>query len=250
MSKIPFKKKLLIRFLNDQQHEHLIQKQDIENAVIEQAQSATQIGNLATNIQPHQRKSTVNNNSPASHIKHVQHTNQQSQNLTGEYGKRQDKNPTLSSLMIGPTIVQASKTASPSTEMTITPANLYPALQTNHLNIQLLNPFAPSALGITLQNLAIPDFSFSKTLSQNQIILKNEITTQEKLLNYCQKSTAPHSTKTLQILEKELLLRQLQDTLPSFYIDKKNIQNRIYESDQSYTFSNSTIATKVTNPNA
>ena len=53
MSKTPFKKKLLIRFLNDQQHEHLIQKQDIENAVIEQAQSATQIGNLATNIQTH-----------------------------------------------------------------------------------------------------------------------------------------------------------------------------------------------------
>ena len=224
MSTIPFKKKLLIRFLNDQQHEHLIQKQDIENAVIEQAQSATQIGNLATNIQPHQRKSTVNNNSPASHIKHVQHTNQQSQNLTGEYGKRQDKNPTLSSLMIGPTIVQASKTASPSTEMTTAPANLYPALQTNHRDKQLLNPFAPAALGITLQNLAIPDFSFSKTLSQNEIILKNEITTQEKLLNYYQKSTTPHSTKILQLLDKILLLKQLQDTLPSFYIDEKTLK--------------------------
>jgi len=41
MSKIPFKKKSPLRFLNDQQHENLIQKQDIENAVIEQAQSAT-----------------------------------------------------------------------------------------------------------------------------------------------------------------------------------------------------------------
>jgi len=224
MSKTPFKKKLLIRFLNDQQHEHLIQKQDIENAVIEQAQSATQIENLATNIQPHQRKSTVDTNGPASHIKHVKHTNQQRQKLTRQYRKQQYKNPTLSSLMIGPTIVQASKTASPSTEMTITPANLYPALQTNHLDIQLLNPFAPSALSITLQNLAIPDFSFSKSLSQNEIILKNEITTQEKLPNYYQKSTTPHSTKTLQLLDKILLLKQLQDTLPSFYIDEKTLK--------------------------
>ena len=86
MSKLPFKKRLLLRFLNDQQHEHPIQKQDIENAVIEQAQSATQIGNLATNIQTHQSKSTVNN-SPASHNKHVKHTNQQSQKLTRQYRK-------------------------------------------------------------------------------------------------------------------------------------------------------------------
>ena len=64
--------------------------------------------------------------------------------------------------------------------------------------------------------------SKNKTLSQNEAILKNEITTQEKRLNYCQKSTAPHSTKTLQILDKILLLRQLQNT------SLKNTSNNFY----------------------
>jgi len=224
MSKKPFKKKLLTRFLIDQQHEQQIQKQDIENVVIEQAQSAKQIKLLATNIQPHQHKPTVDTNDLASHIKHFNYTDQQRQKLTRQYRKQQCENPTLSSLMIEQTIAQALKPSSPSTEMTITPANLYPALQTNHLHTQLLNPLAPSALSITLQNLAIPDFSLSKSLSQNEIALKNEITTQEKLLNYYQKSNTPRSTKILQLLDKILLLKQLQDTLPSFYFDENTLK--------------------------
>jgi len=70
MSKIPFKKKSPLRFLNNQQHENLIQKQDIENAVIKQAQSATQIKHLATNIQPHKHESTVDTKGLASYFKH------------------------------------------------------------------------------------------------------------------------------------------------------------------------------------
>ena len=78
------------------------------------AQSATQIRKLATKIQTQQTKLTVNHNSPDSHNKHVKHTKQQSQQLNRQYRKRKYANPTLSSLTIGPTFVQASKTASPS----------------------------------------------------------------------------------------------------------------------------------------
>jgi len=225
MSKTPFKKKLLTRFLNDQQHEYLIQKQDIENAVFEQAQSAKQTKHLSTNIQTHQHGSTVDTKGKASHIKHFNYTDQQRQKLIKQYTKQQREDPTVSSLKIVQRITQDLKPLFPSTETPIAPpANLYPALQANHTDTQLLNPFAPSALSITLKNLAIPDFSLSKSLTQNEIILKNEITTQVKLLKYYQKSTTPHSTKILQLLDKILLLKQLQDTLPSFHSDKKTLK--------------------------
>ena len=173
MSKTPFKKKLLTRFLNDQQHEYLIQKQDIENAVFEQAQSAKQTKHLSTNIQTHQHGSTVDTKGKASHIKHFNYTDQQRQKLIKQYTKQQREDPTVSSLKIVQRITQDSKPLSPSTETLIAPsANLYPALQANHTDTQLLNPFAPSALSRTLQNLAIPGFFLPNSLSRNKIALK------------------------------------------------------------------------------
>ena len=224
MSKTPFKKKLLKRIFKDKQHEEQITKQDIEKIVIEQTQSAKQIKNLAANIQQNQHKATVGTNDLASHMKHFNYTDKKRQKLTNQYRKQQREYPTLSPLKIAQTITQNLKPLPPYTEKPIAPsANLYPALQANHTDTQLLNPFAPSALSRTLQNLAIPDFSLPKSLSRNKIALKNEITTQEKLLNYYQKITTPHSTKISQLLDKILLLKQLQDILPSFYLDENTL---------------------------
>jgi len=158
-------------------------------------------------------------------MKHFNYTNKKRQKLTNQYRKQQREDPTLSSLKIVQTITQDLKPLSPSTETPIAPsANLYPALQANQTDTQLLNPFAPSALSRTLQNLAIPDFSLPNSLSRNELALKNEITTQEKLLNYYQRRTTPHSTKISQLLDKILLLKQLQDTLPSFYLDENTLK--------------------------
>ena len=88
------------------------------------AQSATQIGKLATDIQTHQSESTAQNNSPDSHNKYVKHTNQQRKQLNRQYRKRKYANPTLSSLKKEQTSVQVSKSASPST--------LYSACPTQH----------------------------------------------------------------------------------------------------------------------
>jgi len=116
------------------------------------AQSATQIGILATNIQTHQNKSTVNNNSPDSHNKHVKHMNQQSQHLNRQYRKRKYANPTLSSLMIGPTFVQASKTASPSTLHSACPTqyNQYQTLAGSQHYISQINHLPNKSLLQTL----------------------------------------------------------------------------------------------------
>ena len=159
-------------------------------------------------------------------MKHFNYTDKKRQKLTNQYRKQQREDPTLSSLKIVQTITQDLKPLSPSTETPIAPsANLYPALQANHTDTQLLNPFAPSALSRTLQNLAIPDFSLPNSLSWNKIALKNEITTQEKIIDYYQKRTTPNSTKISQLLHKILVLKQLQDTLPSFYLDENTLKS-------------------------
>ena len=225
MRKTPFKKRFLKRFCKDKQHEEQITKQDIEKTVIDQAQSAKQIKYLAAKIQQNQHKATVGTNDLASHMKHFNYTDKKRQKLTNQYRKQQREDPTLSSLKRVQTIIQDLKPLSPSTEPPIAPsANLHPELQANHTDTQLLNPFAPSALSRTLQNLAIPDFSLPNSLSRNKIALQNEITTQEKILNYYQKRTTPHSTKISQILDELLLLKQLQDTLPSFYLDETTLK--------------------------
>ena len=226
MSKTTSKKKFLNRIFKDKQHEEQITKQDIEKIVIDQAQSAKQIKYLAAKIQQNQHKATVGTKDLASHMKHFNYTDKKRQRMTNQYRKQQSKDPTASSLNTVQTITQDLKPLSPSTETPITSsANLYPALQANHTDTQLLNPFAPSALNRTLQNLAIPDFSLPNSLSWNKIALKNEITTQEKIIDYYQKRTTPNSTKISQLLHKILVLKQLQDTLPSFYLDENTLKS-------------------------
>jgi len=226
MSKTTSKKKFLNRIFKDKQHEEQITKQDIEKIVIDQAQSAKQIKYLAAKIQQNQHKATVGTKDLASHMKHFNYTDKKRQRMTNQYRKQQSKDPTASSLNTVQTITQDLKPLSPSTETPITSsANLYPALQANHTDTQLLNPFAPSALNRTLQNLAIPDFSLPNSLSRNKIALKNEITTQEKIIDYYQKRTTPNSTKISQLLDKILVLKQLQDTLPSFYLDENTLKS-------------------------
>ena len=93
-----------------------------------------------------------------------------------QYRKQQREDPTVLSLKVVQRITQDLKPLSPSTETPIAPsANLYPVLQANHTDTQLLNPFAPSALSRTLQNLAILYFFLPNSLSWNKIAQNNRL---------------------------------------------------------------------------
>ena len=100
-------------------------------------------------------------------------------------------------------------------------------MQANHTEIQTIDPFAPSTLYKTLQSLAIPDFSLGEPLSRNELALKNEVTTQTQLLNYYNKLNTPLPDKIAKLLEKIQLLNQLQDRLPSFYLDENTLKQFI-----------------------
>ena len=217
--------KLLKRIFKSKEHDEPTTASDIEKIVIKQNQSAKQIKKLADDIQQNQHKAAVGTNDLVSHIKHFKHTEKKRQKLTNRYIKQQRDDPTLSPLKIVQTVNQELDPLPPYTETPSAPsANLYPELQANHTDIQTLDPFAPSTLGKTLQSLAIPDFSLDEPLPRNELALKNEVTTQTQLLDYYQKLTTPLTTKIAQLLEKVQLLNQLQDRLPSFYLDDNTLK--------------------------
>jgi len=194
---------LLKRIFKDKEHEEQITKQDIENIVIAQNQSAKQIKKLADDIQQNQHKTAVGTNDLVSHIKHFKHTEKKRQKLTNQYIKQQREDPTLSPLKIVQTVNQELDPLPPYTEAPSAPsANLYPELQANHTEIQTIDPFAPSTVCKTLQTLAIPDFSLDEPLSRNELALKNEVTTQTQLLNYYSKYTCPFQIKSRISLKK------------------------------------------------
>jgi len=218
-------KKLLKRIFKNKEHDEPTTAHDIEKIVIAQNQSAKQIKKLADDIQQNQHKAAVGTNDLVSHIKHFKHTEKKRQKLTNQYIKQQREDPTLSPLKIVQTVNQELDPLPPYTETPSAPsANLYPELQANHTEIQTIDPFAPSTLCKTLQNLAIPDFSLDEPLSRNELALKNEVTTQTQLLNYYNKLNTPLPDKIAKLLEKIQLLNQLQDRLPSFYLDENTLK--------------------------
>ena len=89
---------MLKRIFKDKEHEEQITKQDIENIVIAQNQSAKQIKKLADDIQQNQHKTAVGTNDLVSHIKHFKHTEKKRQKLTNQYIKQQREDPTISPL--------------------------------------------------------------------------------------------------------------------------------------------------------
>ena len=122
------------------------------------------------------------------------------------------------------TVNNESDPLPPYTESPIAPsATLYPELQVHHTELQSIDPFAPSNLCKTLEKLAIPDFYLDEPLSGNAIALKNEIAVQTKLLLFHQQLSSPLPEKTSQLLETIHLLNQLQDKLPSFYLDENTL---------------------------
>ena len=218
-------KKLLKRIFKTKEQDEPTTARDIEKIVIEQNQSAKQIKKIADDIQQNQHKATVGANDLVSHIKHFKHTEKKRQKLTNQYIKQQREDPTLSPLKIVQAVNQETDPLPPYTETpSAPPANLYPELQANHTEILTIDPFAPSTLCKTLQTLTIPDFSLEEPLSRNELALKNEITTQTELLNYYNKLNTPLPDRTAQLLEKIQLLNQLQDRLPSFYLDENTLK--------------------------
>ena len=218
-------KKLLKRIFKSKEHDEPTTAHDIEKVVIEQNQSAKQIKKLADDIQQNQHKAAVATNDLVSHIKHFKHTEKKRQKLTNQYIKQKREDPTLSPLKIVQTVNQELDPLPPYTETSSAPpANLYPELQANHTEIQTIDPFAPSTLCKTLQSLAIPDFSLDEPLPRNELALKNEVTAQTQLLNYYNKLSTPLPDKIANLLEKIQLLNQLQDRLPSFYLDDNTLK--------------------------
>jgi len=225
MSEKTSEKKLLKRIFKNKEHDEPTTVHDIEKIVIAQNQSAKQIKKLADDIQQNQHKAAIGTNDLVSHIKHFKHTEKKRQKLTNQYIKQQREDPTLSPLKIVQTVNQELDPLPPYTETPSAPsANLYPELQANHTEIQTIDPFAPSTLCKTLQSLAIPDFSLDEPLSRNELALKNEVTTQTQLLNYYNKLSTPLPDKIANLLEKIQLLNQLQDRLPSFYLDDDTLK--------------------------
>jgi len=217
-------KKLLKRIFKHKNTNEPTTAQDIEKIVIEQNHEAKQIKKLADDIHNNQHKAAVGTTDLISHVKHFKHTEKKRQKLTNQYIKQQRTDPTLSPLKIVQTVNNESDTLPPYTEAPSAPsATLYPELQVHHTELQTIDPFAPPNLCKTLETLAIPDFYLDESLSRNDIALKNEITTQTKLLNFYQQLATPLPEKSVQILETIHLLTQLQDKLPSFYLDDNTL---------------------------
>jgi len=218
-------KKLLKRIFKHKDTNEPTTAQDIETIVIEQNHEAKQIKKLADDIHNNQHRAAVGTTDLISHVKHFKHTEKKRQKLTNQYIKQQRTDPTLSPFKIVQTVNNESDPLPPYTETpSAPPATLYPELQVYHTEVQTIDPFAPSNLCKTLVTLAIPDFYLEEPLSRNATALKNEITAQTKLLSFHQQLATPLPEKIAQILEKIHLLTQLQDKLPSFYLNENTLQ--------------------------
>jgi len=225
MSEKSTEKTILKRIFKTKEQNEPTTARDIEKVVIAQNESAKQIKKLADNIQQNQHKAAVGTNDLVSHIKHFKHTEKKRQKLTNQYIKQQREDPTLSPLKIVQMVHQDTDSLPPYTETPSAPSvKLYPELQAHHTEMQTIDPFAPLTLGQTLRTLDISDFSLEDSLSRNQIVLQNEITTKEQLLKYYRSLTTPVPDKIGQLIDTIQLIKQLKYRLPSLYEDDTTLK--------------------------